>query len=89
MAGRGQAGLVRIGVALLAEPAVAPALTAFQAEHASIVVDRLAMVSERLLEQLAEGRLHAAVIHQVPSSATVDGVTSEPLWRITQVRDAI
>jgi len=59
MTGRGQAGLVRVGVAHLAEPAVAPALAAFQAAHASIVVDRSAMVSERLLEQLAEGRLHA------------------------------
>ena len=81
MAGRGQAGLVRVGVAHLAEPSVAAALTAFQAEHASIVVDRSAMVSERLLEQLAEGRLHAAVVHQVPAPAAADQVTSEPLRR--------
>jgi DNA-binding transcriptional LysR family regulator len=81
MAGRGQAGLVRVGVAHLAEPAVASALAAFQAEHASIVVDRSAMVSERLLDQLAEGRLHAAVIHQVPGLATADQVVSEPLRR--------
>jgi DNA-binding transcriptional LysR family regulator len=81
MAGRGQAGLVRVGVAHLAEPAIAPALAAFQAEHTSIVVDRSAMVSERLLDHLAEGRLHAAVVHQVPALATVDQVTSEPLRR--------
>jgi DNA-binding transcriptional LysR family regulator len=81
MAGRGQAGLVRVGVALLAEPAVAPAQAAFHAEHASIVVDRSAMLSERLLEQLAEGRLQAAVVHQVPALATADQVTSEPLRR--------
>ena len=81
MVGRGQAGLVRIGVAHLAEPVVAPALTAFQAEHASVVVDRSAMVSGRLLEQLAGGRLHAAVVHQVPALATVDQVMSEPLRR--------
>jgi DNA-binding transcriptional LysR family regulator len=81
LAGRGQAGLVRVGVAHLAEPMVAPALAAFQAEHASIVVDRSAMISERLLEQLAEGRLHAAVVHQVPALATADQVTSEPLRR--------
>ena len=81
MAGRGQAGLVRVGVAHLAEPAVAPALAAFQAEHPSIVMDRSAMVSERLLEQLAEGRLDAAVIHQVPGLATADQVASEPLRR--------
>jgi DNA-binding transcriptional LysR family regulator len=65
MAGSGQAGLVRVGVALLAESAVASALAAFQAEHASIVVDRSAMVSERLLEQLAEGRLHAANVKDI------------------------
>lgn len=81
MAERGQAGLVRVGVAHLAESAVAPALAAFQAEHASIVVDRSAMVSERLLDQLAESRLQAAVVHQVPSLATADQVTSEPLRR--------
>jgi DNA-binding transcriptional LysR family regulator len=81
MAGRGEAGLVRIGVAHLAEPLVAPALAAFQAEHPSIVVDRSAMVSERLLEQLAEGRLHAAVIHRVPTLPAIDGAMSEPLRR--------
>ena len=81
MAGRGETGLIRIGVAHLAEPAVAPALTAFQAEHASIAVDRSAMVSERLLEQLAEGRLHVAVIHQVPGLAALGGVKTEPLRR--------
>ena len=81
MAGRGQAGLVRVGVAHLAEPVIAPALTAFQAQHPAIVVDRSAMVSERLLAQLAEGRLHAAVIHQVPALTAADGVVSEPLRR--------
>jgi DNA-binding transcriptional LysR family regulator len=81
MAGRGQAGLVRVGVALLAEPAVAPALKAFQGKHQAIVVDRSAMVSERLLAHLAEGRLHAAVIHQVPALATVETVAWEPLQR--------
>jgi hypothetical protein len=39
------------------------------------------MISERLLEQLAEGRPHAAVIHQVPTSATMDGVMSKVLRR--------
>jgi DNA-binding transcriptional LysR family regulator len=82
MAGRGQAGLVRVGVAHLAEPAIAPALAAFHAEYPSIVVDRSAMVSERLLEQLAEGRLHAAVIHQVPALATVDGVISDQTFLV-------
>jgi DNA-binding transcriptional LysR family regulator len=81
MVGHGQAGLVRVGVAHLAEPAVAAALAAFQAEHPSIVVDRSAMISERLLEQLAKCRLDAAVIHQVPALATADQVASELLRR--------
>ena len=81
MAGRGDAGLVRVGVALLAERAVASALTAFQAEHEAIVVDRAAMVSERLLAHLAEGRLHAAVVHQIPVLATAETLAWEPLRR--------
>lgn len=80
VAGRGEAGLVRVGVALLAEPVVAPALKAFQEHHEAIVVDRSAMVSERLLAHLAEGRLHAAVIHQVPA-LTTETVAREPLQR--------
>ncbi len=80
VAGRGKAGLVRVGVALLAEPVVAPALKAFQEHHEAIVVDRSAMVSERLLAHLAEGRLHAAVIHQVPA-LTTETVAREPLQR--------
>jgi len=79
--GRGEAGLVRVGVALHAEPIVAPALKAFQEEHEGIVLDRSAMVSERLLEQLREGRLDAAVVHQVPALTTMAGVTWEPLRR--------
>jgi LysR family transcriptional regulator, benzoate and cis,cis-muconate-responsive activator of ben and cat genes len=81
MAGRGVAGLVRVGVALLAEPAVAPAFKAFQEQNEAIVLDRSAMVSERLLAHLAEGRLHAAVIHQVPALTTVETVAWEPLRR--------
>jgi DNA-binding transcriptional LysR family regulator len=81
MVGRGETGLVRVGVAHLAEPLVAPALAAFQADCPSIVVDRSAMVSERLLEQLAEGRLHAAVVHRVPALPRIDGVISETLRR--------
>jgi hypothetical protein len=39
------------------------------------------MVSERLLQQLAEGRLHAAVIYRVPALPPVDAVMSEALRR--------
>jgi len=45
------------------------------------VVDRSAMVSERLLEQLAEGRLHAVIIHRVPTLPPIDAATSEALRR--------
>ena len=79
--GRGGAGMVRVGVALLAEPMAAPALKAFQEEHQGIVLDRSAMVSERLLVQLREGRLHAALIHQVPALAAMEEVAWEPLRR--------
>ena len=79
LTGRGQAGLVRIGIAHLAEPVIAPALTAFQADHPSIVMDRSAMVSERLLEHLVDGRLHAAVIYRVPTVPPVDEVATEAL----------
>jgi DNA-binding transcriptional LysR family regulator len=79
--GRGEAGLVRVGVALLAEAVAGPALKAFQEEHDSIVLDRTAMVSERLIGQLREGHLDAAVIHQVPALVTADGVAWEPLRR--------
>jgi DNA-binding transcriptional LysR family regulator len=79
--GCGGAGMVRVGVALLAEPVVAPALKAFQEEHEGIVLDRSAMVSERLLVQLREGRLHAALIHQVPALAAMEEVAWEPLRR--------
>jgi len=78
---RGEAGLVRVGVALLAEVVVTPALKAFQEEHEGIVLDRTAMVSERLIGQLRDGYLDAAVLHQVPTLASAEGVAWEPLRR--------
>jgi DNA-binding transcriptional LysR family regulator len=39
------------------------------------------MVSERLLDQLRQGHLHAAVIHQVPALATMETLAWEPLRR--------
>lgn len=80
-AGRGEAGLIRIGVALLAERVAAPALSAFQEQNPAVVVDRSAMVSERLLAQLADGGLHAAVVHQVPALASAEPLAWEPLRR--------
>jgi DNA-binding transcriptional LysR family regulator len=81
MADSGNAGLVRIGVTHLAEPIVAPALSAYQAAHPCVAIDRSAMVSERLLEQLADRRLDAVIIHRVPTLPPVSGVMSETLRR--------
>jgi DNA-binding transcriptional LysR family regulator len=79
--GRGEAGLLRIGLALLTEHVVAPMLAALAAEYPGIVFDRTSAVSERLLAQLSEGSLHVAVVHQVPALATLPGVEWEVLRR--------
>jgi DNA-binding transcriptional LysR family regulator len=79
--GRGAAGLVRVGVATLAEPVVAPALRAFAEDHREITLDRFAMASEPLFARLRDGLLHAAVIYEIPALATADGVTWEPVRR--------
>ncbi len=78
---RGEAGLIRLGVALLAEPIVVPALKAFRDAHEGIVLDRSLMLSERLIDQLQAGALHAAVVHQVPALASAENVECEPLRR--------
>ena len=77
--GRGATGVVRVGVALLAESIVAPVLKTFGDEHEGIVLDTSLTLSERLLEQLREGRLDVAVVHQVPALTTVDDLCWEPL----------
>jgi DNA-binding transcriptional LysR family regulator len=64
--GRGQAGVLQTGVAMLAEHAIAPVLAALHARYPGIVLDGTAAVSERLLAQLSEGRLQVAFVHQVP-----------------------
>ena len=79
--GRGQAGVLRAGVALLAEHAVAPALAAFHAEHPGIALDRTAAVSERLLAQLGDGSLQVAFVHQVPALTALARVEWEIVRR--------
>jgi DNA-binding transcriptional LysR family regulator len=76
---RGQAGVVRLGVAVLAEPEVSPAFAAMATRYPELLLDRTTAVSERLLASLANRELHAAVVHQVPVLATVEGVDWEPL----------
>jgi len=75
------AGLVRVGVARMAEPVVAPALRAFAEDHREIAVDRTAMASEPLFARLRDGLLDAAVIHEIPVLATAEGIAWEPVRR--------
>ena len=79
--GRGQSGVLRVGVATLAEQPIAPALAAFQAECRGIVLDRTAAVSERLLAQLGDGGLQVAIVHQVPALAGLAQVEWEVMRR--------
>jgi len=79
--GGGRAGVVRAGVALLAEQVIAPALAAFHAEYPGVVLDRTTAVSERLLAQVSDGSLHAAFVHQVPALATLTRVDWEVVRR--------
>jgi DNA-binding transcriptional LysR family regulator len=74
---RGETGVLRVGVALLAEHEVAPALTALSDEYPDIVLDRTAAVSERLLASVRDRALHAALVHRVPVLGTIDGVEFE------------
>ena len=76
---RGEAGLLRVGVALLAEPEVAPAIASFGGAFPDVVLDRSAAVSERLLASLQSRDLHVALVHRVPALETLEGVESEML----------
>jgi DNA-binding transcriptional LysR family regulator len=79
MVARDDTSVVRVGVALLTEPIVAPALRDFQIEHGGIVLDRSSMLSERLLTQLSNGNLDLALVHQVPVAEALDRIVWEPL----------
>jgi DNA-binding transcriptional LysR family regulator len=74
---RGEAGVLHIGVALLAEGEVAPAFAALATECPELLLDRSSATSERLLASLQRRDLHAAVVHQVPALATLEGVEWE------------
>jgi DNA-binding transcriptional LysR family regulator len=63
---RGEVGVLRIGVALLAEHEVAPAFAKLAEDNYDLLLDRTSAVSERLLESLRNRNLHAAVVHAVP-----------------------
>jgi DNA-binding transcriptional LysR family regulator len=78
---RGEAGVIRLGIALFAEPIVSPALKAFDHKHEGVAVDRSVMLSERLIDQLQRGALDAAVVHQVPALASAEKIDWAPLRR--------
>jgi DNA-binding transcriptional LysR family regulator len=77
--GRGDAGVLRVGVALLAEQEVGRILTSFAEEHPGIVLDRFAAVSERLLASVQDHGLHVALVHAVPVLTTIQGMDWEVL----------
>jgi DNA-binding transcriptional LysR family regulator len=76
---RGEAGVLRIGVALLAEREVGPAFAALVEEYPELLLDRSAAVSERLLTFLRGRDLHAAIVHAVPVLRRLDDVEWEVL----------
>lgn len=78
---RGDVGVLRLGVALLAEHEVAPALSALIASYPDMVLDRVTAVSERLIDHLREGGLDAAFVHQVPALASAEGVEWQVIMR--------
>jgi DNA-binding transcriptional LysR family regulator len=70
---------IQLGVALLAETVVAPALAAFSDARTRLVIERTLALSERILEHLQAGMLHAAVVHQLPALASTRGIQWERL----------
>jgi len=76
---RGEAGVLRIGVALLAEHEVGPAFAALIEEYPDLLLDRSAAVSERLLTSVRGRGLHAAVVHAVPVLRSLEDVEWEVL----------
>jgi len=75
---RGEAGVLRVGLALLAEHEVAPAFAALGTECPELLLDRTSAVSERLLASLVNRDIHAAIVHQVP----VLGMAEEVEWEV-------
>jgi DNA-binding transcriptional LysR family regulator len=78
---RGDAGVLQVGVALLAGAEAGPVLGALRAEHPDLVVERSAALSERLIEHLQDGRLDTVFVHQVPALATLESIDWEVVRR--------
>jgi DNA-binding transcriptional LysR family regulator len=76
---RGEAGVLRLGVALLAEQEVAPALVALAAKYPQLLLDRSSALSERVLGSLQSRDVDAAVTYAVPALAGLEEIESEAI----------
>ena len=74
---QGEVGVLRLGVAVLAEHAVMPALTALSARYPELVIDRVVAVTDRLVQQMNAGLLDAVLGHAMPSIIELESVESE------------
>jgi DNA-binding transcriptional LysR family regulator len=74
---QGEAGILRVGVAVFAEHAVMPALSALTTRHPRLVIDRVVAVTDRLVEQLIAGMLDAVLGHAMPTISELETVHSE------------
>jgi DNA-binding transcriptional LysR family regulator len=74
---RGEAGVLRVGVALFADQDVGEVLGSFAAGHPGVFLDRFGAASERLLTSVRDHGLDVALVHQVPVLATLEGVEWE------------
>ncbi len=79
--GHGEAGVLRLGVALRAEHEVADTLAAFGVMYPRIMLDRVAAMTERLLTSVQDHSVHAAFVHQLPVLTTLDAVEWEVVRR--------
>jgi DNA-binding transcriptional LysR family regulator len=78
---RGETGVLRVGVALLAEYEVAPAFAALDAEYGELLLDRTVATTGQLLASLEARTLDAAVAYKVPDLATLEGIATQVLRR--------
>jgi DNA-binding transcriptional LysR family regulator len=78
---RGEAGVLRLGVALLAEHEVAPAIVALAAKYPQLLLDRSSALSERVLGSLVGRALDAALTYQVQALDGLEDVESEVIRR--------
>jgi DNA-binding transcriptional LysR family regulator len=74
---RGEAGVLRLGVALLAEHEVAPALVALAAKYPQLLLDRSSALSERVLASLQSRDLDAALTYAVPALGGLEEIESQ------------